>query len=121
MTNPDEKMLEDLFADAREARVTVSDDLMARVLNDAADVQRDATLQPRHVSPVSVSPFDRLMNALGGWPAVSGFAAATVAGFWIGVAPPVAFEDYAASFTGDVLTVGALSDDSLFDEDLIDG
>ena len=59
--------------------------LAARVI---ADGQR---LQP---SPVgrkraeSLSLGARLLAAMGGWPAVSGLAAASCAGFWIGYAPP---------------------------------
>lgn len=83
----DNVMLDDLFRAARgEARSQgASPDLLARVLADAE------THQPAPQALASVAPRGRgrwaqFLSAIGGWPSVSGLAAATVAGVWIGFA-----------------------------------
>ena len=109
MTNPNDDMLDDIFAQARATDVTPSDDLMARVLGDAADVQAEI------VAPVLVPQeglWTRMLDTIGGWPAVSSLAAATVAGVWIGVAPPATVQDLTAGMIGDEVGV------SLFPTDL---
>ena len=66
-----------------------SSDLMARVLADATAVQ--ATFGAADVAEAparALSVWAQIGAALGGWPAISGLATATVAGVWIGVSPP---------------------------------
>ena len=112
MTNPNDDMLDDLFATARQAAPAPSADLMARVLADAAAVQP----QPATTTAAVPGLWSRMLDAIGGWPAVSGLAAATVAGIWVGVAPPSAVEDMTASLIGDEVSVSLFSPDLLFDE-----
>jgi hypothetical protein len=105
MTNPNDDLLDDLFAQARQLEAVPSDALIARVLADAA--------QP-HGKPASVAQpglWSRVFDMLGGWPAVSGLAAATVAGLWIGMAPPASVEALAASLIGSEISVGLYADD----------
>lgn len=119
MTNPNEDMLNEVFAQARAVDVSPSDDVMARILADAATVQDEFATRPM---PEKAGLWDRMMDALGGWPAVSGLAAATVAGIWVGVAPPTAIEDLTSSVIGDEINVSFFSSDFGFDtEVLIDG
>ena len=117
MTDPNDEMLEDLFAQARAAKPPVSDDLMARVLADAERAGHGASV-------VVDRPglWSRFLDLVGGWPAVSGLAAATVAGVWIGVAPPAMLDDYTAGLTGDVVSVSLFSDMGfLTGEEVADG
>ena len=63
----------------------LSDDLFARIMADAADVQ------PRGVArstPVGGGMRRALVDLLGGWPTLAGLTTATLAGIWIGVAQP---------------------------------
>ncbi|MGQ0565527.1 MAG: dihydroorotate dehydrogenase [Gemmobacter sp.] len=90
MTDDD---LDDLFAAARADAARPSDGLMARVLADADALQpqRRAPARPRF-------RLSALIAALGGMGAMAGLATATVAGLWIGLAPPAAVDDLAAAF-----------------------
>jgi hypothetical protein len=108
MTNPPDDMLDDLFAQARDVTLAPDEALVARVLADAA-----RTVQP--VRPVRrPAPLLAQVRAMiGGWPAFGSLAAATVAGVWIGVAPPPVIEDYALSWLGETVTVGLFADDFL--------
>jgi hypothetical protein len=56
-----------------------------------------------------------MMDAVGGWPALSGLAAATVAGVWVGVAPPTSVEDWTAALVGDELSVSLFATETAFD------
>jgi hypothetical protein len=117
MTDPNDKMLDDLFAEARGVASEPSDALTARVLADAAEA--------RAPSPISVPQpnlWSRFMDAIGGWPAVSGLAAATVAGIWIGVAPPTSVQDVTSTLIGDEVSVSLFSTDFGLDEGMfVDG
>lgn len=121
MTDPDDRMLDDLFAQARAQAPQPDDALMARVLADAAE--QSAPVSSPVSSPIHQPGFwARLSDALGGWPALGGLAAATVAGVWVGIAPPAGVEDLAASLIGDTVSVTLLSPDTIFDAgDLADG
>lgn len=87
-TDRDDPRLEALFRAARGAELA-QDDLVARVLADAARVQAE-TAAPRPV----VSPQGRrgrvagLIASFGGWPAVSGVTLAGLAGLAVGFAAP---------------------------------
>jgi hypothetical protein len=112
MTNPNDDMLDDLFAQARGQDVQPSDALMARILADADDVQ--AAMRPKQAAAPS-GLWTQMLDALGGWPAVSGLAAATVAGVWIGVAPPSSVQDLTATLVGDEVIVDLFATGFAFD------
>jgi hypothetical protein len=116
MTNPNDDMLDDLFAQARaQPPGSPSDDLIARVLADAAGVQ------PAPSAHVISQPglWSRIMDTIGGWPALGGLAAATVAGIWVGVAPPTPVSDLTAHLMGDVVTVDLFSATLLLDTEAL--
>lgn len=112
MTNPNDDMLDEFFAQARETTSAPSDDLTARVLADAAAVQpaTPATEMAQY------GFWARALDMIGGWPAVSGLAAATVAGIWVGVAPPSSVEDLTATLIGDEVSISLFSTDLMLDE-----
>ncbi len=84
--------LDDLFAAARAEVAQPSPVLMARILADAAAVQ------PRRSVPVRARfRLGGWIAALGGTGALAGLATATFAGLWIGLAPPAAVDDFAAT------------------------
>lgn len=119
MTNPNDEFLDDVFAQARTEKVPPHEDLMARVLGDAAAVQSGFAAAPQ---VAQAGLWARLMEAIGGWPAVSGLAAATVAGVWIGVAPPSSVEGFTAGLIGDEVSVSLLPTSFTFEtEALADG
>jgi hypothetical protein len=111
MTNPNDDMLDDLFAQARGTSPVPSDALMARVIADA-----DA-IQPRAVAAPVARPglMMRMLDAIGGWPAVSGLAMATVAGIWVGVAPPASVQDVTAAMMGDEVSINLFTTDLILD------
>ena len=108
MTDPNNDMLDDLFAEVRSVAPEPSEDLIARVLADAV-----APLPKPVVPPPSL--FTRALDLIGGWPAAGGLVAATMTGLWVGVAPPAAVEDLTASLLGDQVSVGFFTDDFGFD------
>ena len=116
MTDRDPDDLEVLFAQARRTEAAVTDDLMARVLADAARVQPTAARQVPHRP--SAGPLVWLRDAIGGWPAWGGVIAAGLTGLWVGVAPPAAIESLAADVIGTTQAVTFLPDAdlSLFEE-----
>lgn len=103
MTRPNDEFLDDLFVRAQKAEASPQDDLVARVLADADAVQAGFRVSTAATAPAGL--WARMLDALGGWPAVSGLAAATVAGVWIGVAPPASVEDMAAGLWGTTVSV----------------
>ncbi|OBY28390.1 hypothetical protein A9D60_11525 [Leisingera sp. JC1] len=76
--------LDGLFAEARSTPPVLPDHLSAAILADAARVQPE--YQP--AEPARQPLWRQLAEALGGWPALGGLAAASAAGLWIGLAPP---------------------------------
>ncbi|NVK15117.1 MAG: hypothetical protein HWE35_13190 [Rhodobacteraceae bacterium] len=87
--------LDGLFAVARNEPPALPDHLSAAILADAARVQPGG--QPAAPARAARQPLWRqLAEALGGWPALGGLAAASAAGLWIGVAPPAFMPDPAA-------------------------
>lgn len=101
MTDRDDMELDHLFAEARDLRPAPGADLMARILADAEAVAME------RAAPVPLARIAWLdwVRALGGWPAVGGLVASTVAGLWIGVAPPAGLSDLAALVLGDQVSV----------------
>ncbi len=116
MTDPNNDMLDDLFAQARAVAPQPSDALVARVLADAGNVAR---AEPVPNADPQIGIFARFMELIGGWPAVGSLAAATVAGIWVGVAPPVSVEDFTASTFGEPVTIGIFADDLDFEIGLL--
>lgn len=95
--------LEDLFAAARSDRPAVPEHLSAAILADAAREQ--AGFQPARPARAARLPkWRQLIEAIGGWPAMGGLAAASAAGLWIGVAPP--------SFVPDPVALAGYEDSS---------
>ena len=104
----------DLFFDAAQRdRPDPSDGLMARVLADALDSQARQAPPARGARGArrTVPFWTQLRDALGGWPALGGLAAAGVAGLLIGFSAPVALGD---------LTVAVLGTTSETDSYLVD-
>ncbi|WP_343079706.1 dihydroorotate dehydrogenase [Ostreiculturibacter nitratireducens] len=99
----EERMLEDIFAAARREAPEPSPALMARILADAEAVQaadtaqRAATIRRNSRRP---GLFASAITALGGWGAVGGLAAATLAGVWIGFTGMGALGSTAAGLWG---------------------
>lgn len=95
MTKPDDnnEMLDALFAAARtDDRATARPDLLAKVLADAEALQpsfEPLTAREQTSDRVRGGIIAQIIGALGGWPSLTGLAAATVAGVWVGfsVAP----------------------------------
>lgn len=121
MTQHSDDPLDDLFAQARAVPTPVPAGLIDRVLADAASVQ--ASMAPEQ-EPLAqnIGLWPRFMAMIGGWPAVGGLAAATVAGIWIGVAPPASVEDFTADLAGDTVSISLFSDALIFEEsEMLDG
>ena len=115
MTDRDDDLLDDLFATARRARAEPGADLVARVLADAAAQPGPVTLRE------TAGLWSRLLDALGGWPALGGVAAAGGAGLWIGIAPPAPVEDLAAGWVGTTQVVGLFPDLDALETETSDG
>lgn len=102
----DEALLDDLFAKARGMGPMPSDALMTRILHDAATLQPGRAAMP--LATPSPAGWRALLAVLGGWPAVSGLVAATLAGVWIGAAPPESLVPYTSHLWGGAVTVELL-------------
>lgn len=111
MTSEDEFDLDKVFEAARAKELPASETFLDRVMLDA-----DAVLAAR-TPPSATAPAPTIgamiRDILGGWPAFGGLAAATVAGLWIGVAPPDALSGYAPGLWGDTYEVPLLGADIL--------
>ena len=95
--NSELKAVEALLAEAARKPDELPPGLAARVLADARRVQSPApAARPRPAG----GAFARFLQALGGWPTLSGLAAATCAGFWIGIDPPAGVPDAAVMLWG---------------------
>jgi hypothetical protein len=105
--NPDDKMLDDLFEQARATPIAPTDDLLRRVIADADQAMPGH--RPRQAK-VRTGPWAALRDALGGWPAVSGVAMAGIVGVWFGLAPPAAVETLAADILGTQTGISLLPD-----------
>jgi hypothetical protein len=78
--------LNSMFGAANIHAARPSDDLMARVSEEAARVQ--AGFHKRPAKPDAPGMMAQLFRVLGGWPAMGGLALATATGVWIGISPP---------------------------------
>ncbi|MEM6589092.1 MAG: dihydroorotate dehydrogenase [Pseudomonadota bacterium] len=102
MTNASDRPdpLETDFAALKAQASPPGDDLMARVMADAA-AEQAAFMAP----PVAARPPARVrfMELIGGWPSMAGLATAGIAGVWIGMAQPALLVSGSeALFSGDV-------------------
>ncbi|UWQ61617.1 hypothetical protein K3723_12155 [Leisingera caerulea] len=102
--------LEDLFAAARSQRPGMPAPLNAAILADAAREQTGFRAA-RPERAVRQPLWRQLIEAIGGWPAMGGLAAASAAGLWIGIAPPSFVPDPVA-LAGYENTSTAFADDS---------
>lgn len=107
-SDADDKMLDGLFAAMRDGGdVFPTDALLDRIMLDADAVL--AQTGPAAVRGKAQSGFAAmLLDIIGGWAAVSGLAAATVAGVWIGVAQPGIVADLSAGWIGGTIEVPLL-------------
>jgi hypothetical protein len=113
--------LEAYFVAARATPPAVPDDLMARVLADAAAESPLRAAPAPRCAVVRESLWSQMVTALGGRGALAGMAAAGLAGVWIGFAQPLALPFVPDAGTvelfpsdldllGDVLAVDPLSE-----------
>lgn len=84
--NDDQRGLDVFFEAARERTPDPSAALLARIAADADATQ--AGFGVRAHARRSSGRLRQFLDALGGWPAAAGLAAATLAGMWIGFDPP---------------------------------
>ncbi|SLN28220.1 hypothetical protein ROA7023_00944 [Roseisalinus antarcticus] len=111
-------MLGSVFAEARRENQTPSDALMARIMADAAaELPRRAGVAGDPSAAGRTGIASTIWALLGGWAGAGGLAAATVAGLWIGVAPPAGLTDLAAGVLGETITVALVPDDDLLGVD----
>jgi hypothetical protein len=82
-----------LLEDAAKNR-GVPQELTRRVLADAE------ALQPRNAPPDRPRRRRSIWAVLSSWPAMGGLVAATCAGFWVGISPPVFLPDAGALVLG---------------------
>lgn len=94
-----EDQLEALFADARTTAPALPEDLAARMLADAEAEQAARAAPPAAAPAPRPGWLARTFAGIGGWPALAGFATATVAGVWIGMSPPALVASEAAYYT----------------------
>jgi len=110
---PDKKemdALDALLAEVADQKVAPSEDLMARVLADAASIQTTALPYSTRGTLGFLSP---LWSALGGWAGAGGLAAVAATGVWLGIAPPAALESVTNIFFGNSVTLQVFSVDDV--------
>lgn len=95
--------MEALFHAARDTAPAPSEALVTRILDDAA------ANRPRPAAVQRQGWLGQMLDAIGGWPAAAGLAAATVAGVTIGVVTPEALEGLSNGY----LSVGTDAGDFL--------
>ncbi|MCY4336735.1 MAG: hypothetical protein OXC60_18935 [Litoreibacter sp.] len=117
MTKRDESPeleLDALFAEAKAARPVVDERLTVRIIEDAAVVQP----APVVVARPSQGPLARLLELLGGWPAVGGLVTAAATGIYIGFAQPSLLTGVEEAVTDPSFTTSSFlpGDDMFFEE-----
>ncbi|WP_120502128.1 hypothetical protein [Roseovarius sp. EL26] len=89
----EDDFLDACFASVRKTSVTAPDDLMAKTLADAGSVQTEFLSQDAVTpTPAKAGLLARLLDGLGGWPAMAGLATASITGVWIGISAPAGLE-----------------------------
>lgn len=76
-----DKEIDALLAVARRDGPSPSTDLLARVLKDAEAAQPSPLALAKMARPGALN---RMLAALGGWPALGGLVAATLSALWLG-------------------------------------
>lgn len=98
MTDDSEKMmdLETFFEAGRKDAPEPSISLMDRIGADI-DLIADEREKP---APANAGPglFSRILEGIGGWPALSGIATAGIVGVVVGVSPPEALSDFTTTY-----------------------
>lgn len=107
--NAQDGAVDALFAAARAAPHRPSDDFLARLVAAAEAAQPAPVPPPARSAP----PRRAWLAAIGGWPALGGLVATTVAGFWIGIAPPAGLSALTATVTGRTEAVGIPAEDDI--------
>lgn len=111
--------LDDLFGAARQQPVTVSADLMARVLSDAE------ALQPRTTTSRRAKPaggfWAGIFAAIGGAGGLAGLSTAALAGIWIGFAQPLDLSTVTDAIWADETVAGSVNILPGFDDFLSEG
>lgn len=112
----DDDALEAFFVAAKRDAPAPSDALLARVMADAVAAQDARQQAPARMRPQPSRPglLVQLREALGGWPAFGGLAAAGVMGLAIGIAAPTG-QGALADFTSVLLAQGGAGDAYLVD------
>lgn len=95
--------LELWFSASRKHTPDPSEDLLARVLADAAMLQPEApgivTAAPEPEPRPSI--WQQFTNAIGGWSGLAGLGTATVAGLWIGLSAPNTLVNLGSGYSAD--------------------
>ncbi|MFU8865164.1 MAG: hypothetical protein ACNA7O_14720 [Rhodobacterales bacterium] len=112
----DDDALEAFFAAARRTTPAPSDSLLARVMADALAAQEEPLKTPARMRPQPARPglLAQLREALGGWPAFGGLAAAGVMGLAIGITAPLG-QDGLAGLASVLSSQGGAGDAYLVD------
>lgn len=100
MTNQhdDTENLDRFFAAARATTPEPSAEFFALIVEDAQAQQ--AALRIPAAPAKRGGVIRQWLDALGGWPAISSLATATVAGIWVGISPPEELSLAAQSYLG---------------------
>lgn len=93
-TERSDKDIDALLALARRDGPSTSTDLLARVLKDAEAAQPSP---PALAKKARSGVVNRMLAALGGWPALGGLVAATIVGFVVGISPSTMIDTPAAA------------------------
>jgi len=84
--NKEYRDLNSMFAATQADAARPSDKLMARISEDAAQVQ--SGFHKERAKLVKPGRATQLFQVLGGWPAMGGLVMAAATGVWIGAYPP---------------------------------
>ena len=102
--------LDALFAEAKHEALPPQR-LMDAIVADAAEAR-----VPDVIAIKRIGLWTQVLDALGGWPSLSGLATATVAGIYIGFADPTVLEAVGLSDSVEVSTDLLFGDDVFFDD-----
>lgn len=102
----DDRLLEQAFAAARRDAARMPEGLADRMVADALAAQ--SALLSRSAPPRPRGVLRQFADTIGGWYGLGGMAAASVAGLWLGFAPPLGLPDPAG------LVIGSEDETSIF-------
>lgn len=95
-----------LLSEAAREETALPEGLLQKVMDDAVQMQP----QPNVPTSQRQGTLSRLAAFFGGWPTVGGLAAASCAGFWIGVNPPQYLPDPSELLLGAQAEIASLED-----------